>query len=128
MSAKQFFVWFGGFGLFAGSLGAVQLLVTTRGRIVPSLLMLAVGLGLGLLCGVVRLVQLRYSEAARQRLATDLENPSPPRWLRRWVGALLYVLPLAVTRALGAPPAVEYTVMTLVLAVLLVLLYRRSRR
>lgn len=119
---------FGGFGLFLGSLVAVQVLVTTRGQIVPSLVMLAVGLAIGLSCGAFRVVQLRYSEAARQRLATDVQAASPMNWRRLWVGSLLFVLPLPVARALGAPAVVEFTLMTLLLALVLVHLYRRSRR
>jgi hypothetical protein len=128
MSAKQLFVVFGGFGLFLGSIGAVQLFVTSRGQIVPSLLMLVVGLVLGLLGGVFRLVQLRYSEAARQRLAADSQVASPTNWIRLWIGTLLFVLPLAVTRALRAPAVVEFSLMTILLALILVQLYRRSRR
>ncbi len=128
MSAKQLFVVFGGFGLFLGSIGGVQLFVTSRGQIVTSLLMLVVGLVLGLLGGVFRLVQLRYSEAARQRLAADSQVASPTNWIRLWIGTLLFVLPLAVTRALRAPAVVEFSLMTILLALILVQLYRRSRR
>ena len=128
MTPRQIFTVFGGFGLFLGSLGAVQLLVVSGGQIVPSLLALAGGLAIGLACGVYRVAQLHYSETARVRLADQSQAASPPNWKRLWIASLPILLTVPITRALGAPVAVEFTVMTLVLVVVLAQLRHRRRQ
>ncbi len=71
MTFKQFLTVFGGFGLFLGSLGAVQLFVVSEGRVIPSLLMLLAGLAIGFIVGLYRVIQLRHSAAARASLAAQ---------------------------------------------------------
>lgn len=127
MTPRAIFTAFGGLGLFLGSLAAVQFLFTTGGQILPSLLALAVGLAFGLAAGACRVIQLRYSETARVRLAAHVEGAPPTNWKRLWIGSLLIFLPMTITRALGAPVAVELTVVTLTLVVVLVQIRRRSR-
>lgn len=128
MTPREIFSVFGKFGLFLGSLGAVQLLVATRGQIVPALLVLGGGLGIGLAGGLYRVVQLHYSQTARARMDAQVQASSPPNWKRLWIGSLLILIPVPITRALGAPAAVEFTVTTVVLVVVLVQFRRRSRR
>lgn len=128
MTPLEIFSVFSKFGLFLGSLCAVQLLVATRGRIAPALLALAAGLGIGLAGGLYRVVQLHYSPTARARMDAQVQATSPPNWKRLWLGSLLILLPVPITRALEAPAAVEFTVMTLVLVVVLVQFRRRSHR
>lgn len=128
MTPRQFFTIFGGFGFFLGSLGAVQLLVVSGGRVVPTLLALASGLAIGLACGFYRVLQLRYSETARARLTTQVEAAPPRNWKRWWIGTLLLLLPIPVIRGLDAPVAVQFTVTTLILVVVLLQVHRNRRR
>jgi hypothetical protein len=67
VTLRQFVTFFGGFGLLLGGIGAVQVLIATGGNAGATLIMLLFGVTLGVLAGAFRVVQLRYSPAARAR-------------------------------------------------------------
>ena len=128
MTFKEILTVFGGFGLFLGSLGAVQLFVVSEGRVMPSLLMLLAGLVLGLIGALYRFIELRHSAAARASLAAQ---PQPSLSSVLSLGNLILLLlcvPPMLAVGVGAPALVQLAVLIPLVVAVALQLSRRGHR
>ncbi len=120
MKFKEFLTVFGGLGLFLGSLSAVQLFVVSGGRVIPSLLMLLGGLAIGFTGGLLRVIQLRHSAAARASLAAQPQPSLSSVFSPGNLILLLLGVPPMLAVGLRAPALVQVAVVIpLVVAVAL---------
>jgi hypothetical protein len=128
MNLRQFVSVFGGFGLFMGGLGAVQLYLVTDGNLVGSLIALLLGLSLGLLLGMYRVLQLRFKVTRASAEDSVPIHVARASWsLENLALILLSLLPM-IAAILDAPPVVALALVLPPLALLIVRSKRHSDR